>query len=228
MTTFVLIHGAGDSGWAWRLLEAALRALGHHTVAPDLPSEDETYGLVDYADSVVEAAAGPPDPDDVVVVGHSFGGFTAPLVADRMNARQLVLLAAMVPSPGESPDDWWANTGYADAVRSQAALDGGATGNPDPMVSFYNGVPEPLAREAERRGRDQAAGPMGADWPLARWPDVPTRFLLGRDDHFFPADFFRRQVPERLGLTPEEVPGGHCMMLSHPHELAEALLTGIA
>jgi hypothetical protein len=34
MATFVLIHGAGDVGWYWHLLEAELRARGHDTVAP--------------------------------------------------------------------------------------------------------------------------------------------------------------------------------------------------
>ncbi len=42
MSTFVLIHGAGDVGWYWHLVEAELRARGHDTVAPDLPADDES------------------------------------------------------------------------------------------------------------------------------------------------------------------------------------------
>ena len=37
MATYVLIHGAADSGWFWHLLEAELRRRGHDVVAPDLP-----------------------------------------------------------------------------------------------------------------------------------------------------------------------------------------------
>ena len=55
MTTFVLIHGAGDVGWYWHLVEAELRARGHDTVAPDLPCEDDAAGLPEYADAVIEA-----------------------------------------------------------------------------------------------------------------------------------------------------------------------------
>jgi Alpha/beta hydrolase family len=55
MATFVLIHGAGDSGWYWHLLEAELRRRGHDVVAPDLPSEDDSAGLPAYADTVVDA-----------------------------------------------------------------------------------------------------------------------------------------------------------------------------
>ena len=57
MSTFVLIHGAGDGGWYWHLVEAELRGRGHDVVAPDLPCEDDA-GLEDYADAVVEAVVG--------------------------------------------------------------------------------------------------------------------------------------------------------------------------
>jgi hypothetical protein len=41
MATFVLIHGAGDSSWYWRLVEPEPRAGEHDVVAPDLPCEDD-------------------------------------------------------------------------------------------------------------------------------------------------------------------------------------------
>jgi hypothetical protein len=52
---------------------------------------------------------------------------------------------------------------------------------------------------------------------------VPTRFLLCRDDRFFPAEFMRRVVRERLGITPDEMDGGHLPALAHPQELVERL-----
>ena len=103
MATYVLIHGAGDSGWYWHLLEAELRDRGHDVVAPDLPSEDDAAGLPEYADVVVDAIG---DRSDLVVVAQSFGGFTAPLVCDRAPVDLLMLLAGMVPSPKEPPNDW--------------------------------------------------------------------------------------------------------------------------
>ena len=52
---------------------------------------------------------------------------------------------------------------------------------------------------------------------------MPTRFLLCGDDRFFPPDFFRRLVPDRLGIVPDEMPGSHCVALSRPGELADRL-----
>jgi hypothetical protein len=99
----------------------------------------------------VVAAVG--DRTGLVVVGQSFGAFTAPLVADRLPADVLVLVAGMIPSAGEAPNDWWDNTGYRDAVREQAARDGGQTGNDDPFVSFYHDVRRKLAEESMSRER---------------------------------------------------------------------------
>lgn len=233
MSTFVLIHGAADGAWAWHLVAAELRARGHDVVAPDLPAGDASATLVDYADVVVDAVDTVVDPvgnrADVVVVGHSFGGFTAPLVADRLPADLLVLVAGMVPVPGESPDEWWANTDYSAAVARQAETDGGLTGNEDPYVGFYQDVPTDLAAEALGREREHPSpAACAAPWPLATWPDVPTRFLLCSEDRYFPPDFFRRLVPERLGVEPDEIAAGHCVALSRPAELADRLVAYVA
>ena len=221
MSTFALIHGAGDVGWYWHLVEAELRKRGHDTVAPDLPADDDSATLNEYADTVIEAVD---DRKDLVVVGQSFGAFTAPLVADRLQADVLVLVAGMIPSPGEPPDDWWANTGYKEAVEEQAARDGGLTGNEDPYVSFYHDVPRELAEEAMTHERAHPSPTStAAPWPLDAWPNVPTRFVLCSEDRFFPPDFFRRLVSERLNIAPDEIPAGHCVALSRPRELADLL-----
>ena len=130
MATFVLVHGAGDSGWYWHLVQAELQARGHRAVAPDLPCDNDTASLDDYAYAVAEAAPWPvwPGQRDLVIVGQSYGAFAATLAASRLGARLLVLLAGMIPAPGETPGQWWANTGYQQAADEQARLDGGQTG----------------------------------------------------------------------------------------------------
>ncbi|HYU58018.1 MAG TPA: alpha/beta hydrolase [Actinomycetota bacterium] len=211
MATYVLIHGAGDVGWYWHLVEAALRDRGHDVVAPDLPGNDDSAGLWTYADAVLEAIG---DRTELIVVAQSFGAFTGPLVCDRRKADLLVLVAGMIPSPGEAPRDWWANTGYDREPRERYD---------DEIALFYHDVPPELASEALRRGRAQSETPTREPWPLAAWPAVPTRFLLCRDDRLFPAPFLRRVARERLGITPDEIDGGHCVALSRPRELADRL-----
>jgi pimeloyl-ACP methyl ester carboxylesterase len=229
LATFVLVHGAGDSGWYWHLVQAELQARGHRAVAPDLPCDNKTASLDDYADAVAEAAAvasADASRQDLVIVGQSYGAFTATLAASRLGARLLVLLAGMIPAPGETPGQWWADTGYQQAAEEQARHDGGQTGSEDPLISYYNGVPRALAEEALRRGgRGESSVVYDTPWPLDTWPDVPTKFILCQDDHFFPAAFLRRVARERLGTVPDEVPGCHCAALSYPRELAGLLVS---
>lgn len=224
VATFGLVHGAGDVGWYWHLVEEELRGRGHITVAPDLPVGDDVLTLDDYADAVVAALGAAAPRSTLAVVGQSFGAFTAPLVADRLGADLLVLVAGMVPAPGEPPDRWWENTGYAAARDAQAARDGGLTGNDDPFVSFYQDVPRALAEEALSKGRAHPSSAAGAaPWPLEAWPDVPTRFVLCTRDRFLPPDFLRRLVASRLDIIPDEIDAGHCVALSRPRELANLL-----
>lgn len=221
MATYVLIPGAGSDPWCWHLVARELRGHGHETVAVDLPCADDSAGPAEYAETVVRAVG---ERTGLIVVAHSFGGFTAPLVCARLPVELLVLVSAMIPAPGESPAAWWANTGQGAAMREQAERDGRDPGGPlDLTELFFHDLPPDLAAEARRRDRDQSGTPFARPWPLPAWPDVPTRVLIFRDDRLFPADFQRRVARERLGVVPDEMGGGHYAMLSRPKELAERL-----
>jgi pimeloyl-ACP methyl ester carboxylesterase len=212
MATYALIHGAGSDSWYWHLVVPELERRGHDVVTMDLPCDDDSAGLAEYTDTVVDAIG---DRTDVVLVAQSLGGFTAPLVCDRVPVDLMVLVAAMVPRPGESGGDWWVNTRHAEA-RGPDASD-------DPAEMFLHDVPDDVIAESVAHLRAQSATPFEKPWPRDAWPDVPTRFLLCRDDRFFPADFQRRVVRERLGIVPDEMDGGHLPALSRPQELAARL-----
>ena len=222
MATYVLIHGAGSDSWYWHLVVPELRERGHDVVAPDLPCDDDAAGLAEYADTVVEAIG---DRSDLILVAQSLAGFTAPLVCERVPVDSMVLVAAMVPQPGEAPGAWWTDTGWEAARRKLAEREGRSLdGDFDVVAEFFHDVPPDVVAEAMARGaREQSATPMEKPWPLPAWPDVPTRFLLCRQDRFFPADFQRRVVRERLGIVPDEMDSGHLPALSRPNELVERL-----
>jgi pimeloyl-ACP methyl ester carboxylesterase len=214
MATYVLIPGAGDTAWSWSFVAAELCERGHDVVAVDLPCDDDSAGLTEYTETVVEAIG---DRTDLVVVAHSLGGFTAPLVCARVSAELLVLTAGMVPRPGETAGEWWTTSGYTEAARDKP--DHGD----DEIAVFMHDVPPDLAAEMLARGPGQSGTPMREPWPLDAWPDVPTRYLLFRDDRFFPADFARGLARERLGVVADEMDGSHCAYLSRPDELASRL-----
>jgi len=206
---FVLVPGAGGQAWYWHRVLPLLVQRGFAAVAVDLPADDDAAGLDAYAEAVLRAAA---PWQNVVVVGQSMGGLTAPLVCARRSVLHLVLLNAMIPLPGETGAHWWTATGQVPSTRSWQEL-------------FFHDVPSDVAVEAGRRGEPvQSSRPFEDPWPLTAWPDVPTSVLVGSDDRFFPPDFQRHVARERLGLDIELVPGGHLAALSRPIELVERLV----
>jgi pimeloyl-ACP methyl ester carboxylesterase len=223
--SFILIPGAGGSAWYWHLLAPRLEQRGHEAVPVALPAADDTAGLPEYAAAVIRAI-GTREPRRIVLVAQSLAGFTAPLVCQRLPVALLVMVNAMIPRPGERPGDWWTNTHHDEARRAQKRRDGRAVDAPfDPLIEFFHDVPQPVIDAAWAQGEPrQADAVFASPCSIEAWPAVPTRVLIGSDDRFLPADFQRRIARERLGVSADEMPGGHLVALSQPDELTERLV----
>ena len=220
MSTYVLIPGAGGAAWYWHRIVPLLREAGHEAIAVDLPGADELAGLPEYTRQVVNAIGGR---DRVVLVAQSLGGFTAPLVAATVPVRALVLVNAMIPSPGETPGAWWANTGSLQA-RTATAERGGYGTEFDEAVYFLHDVPPEVAAAGEPHQRPESGAVFGSVCDFDAWPSVPIRIVTGADDRFFPVEFQRTLARDRLGLGTDVLPGGHLIALAQPSMLASYLL----
>lgn len=220
MTSFVLIPGAGGSAWYWHRVVPLLREAGHEAIAVDLPGDDETAGLPEYAGLVTSAIGGR---DNVVLVAQSLGGFTAPLAAARSSVRALVFVNAMIPVPGETPGAWWGNTGWEQA-RIDAALTGGYSPVFDLDTYFLHDVPPEVAEAGLSYQRPEADVVFGSVCDFGEWPAVPLRAVAGTGDRFFPAGFQQKLAADRLGVTADQLPGGHLIALADPAGLAGYLL----
>ena len=221
MSTFVLIPGAGGAASFWYRVVPLLEAAGHEAIAVDLPGADESAGLPEYT-GLVAAAIG--SRRDVVLVAQSMGAFTAPMVCARVPVDLLVLLNAMIPRPGETPGQWWGNTGSEEA-QVAAARDGGYPAEIDLESYFLHDLPAEVIASGQVSGQPEADIAFGQPCAIDRWPLVPTQIISGRDDRLFPLEFQRRVAKDRLGLDADVIPGGHLAALSYPAELT-AQLTG--
>ncbi|MGH9242950.1 MAG: alpha/beta fold hydrolase [Acidimicrobiales bacterium] len=215
MTTFVLIPGAGGEAWYWHLVVPLVEAAGHRAVAVELPAGDPDAGLDAYVAAALRAVGTPEG--DAVVVGQSLGGFTAPVVAERLGAAWLVFVAAMIPKPGETAGDWWATSGFNDVWGDQAM---------DDMEHFLHDLPSAVLHEALERGEvPQTERIMMDPFPLTVLPPIPKRGIAATNDRFFPVAFMDRLIRDRLGVEPEHVAAGHLPALANPVGLVEVLLT---
>jgi pimeloyl-ACP methyl ester carboxylesterase len=127
--------------------------------------------------------------------------------------------------PGETFNAWGSNTGSGPArAEYHASLGLSSVEAEDDAVIYYHDLAPDLRAEAQARTwQNQSMTPLDEPWPLAAWPDVPTRVLAGRHDRMFPLDFQRRVARERLGIEVEAVDGGHMVALSNPAALADRL-----
>jgi pimeloyl-ACP methyl ester carboxylesterase len=167
-----------------------------------------------------------PEGRELAVVAQSLGAFAGPLVATRVPVAHLILVAPMIPAPGETAGEWWENTGHAAAIADLIERHGpmNAWGTEAFAEVFLHDVDPQVARQNERFNRAPDAGMFSEPWPLAAWPDVRTRVLAPRDDRLFPLSFQARVARERLSLAVDQMPGGHLPMLSRPGELAKRLV----
>ena len=217
--SFVLIPGAGGSAWVWSRVTRLLLEAGHEAIAVDLPGDDETAGLRRYAELVTDAIG---SRSEVVLVAGSLGGFTAPLVCERVPVREMVLVNAMIPSPGETPRDWWAHTGALEA-QAKAARAGGY-GSFHEATYFLHDVAAEIVAEGERYQRVEADIAFESVCDFTAWPAIGIRVLAGADDRFFPVELQRRVARDRLGVEADVLPGGHLLPLVQPRLVADHLL----
>jgi pimeloyl-ACP methyl ester carboxylesterase len=228
VATYALLPGAWHGAWCWKRVAPLLIEAGHRVVAIDLPCEDRSLGCAAYRDIALEAIgdAG----DDLVVVGHSAGGLTAPLVAAARPVRRLVFVCALLPRPGRPFTEQNEVEGILEH-EYQAGVETDENGNRrwfDRALcgrTLYAGCsPEDVAW-AFGHLRPQSSTMYTEASPMDGWPEVPVTDIRGDDDRLVSPAWAANAVPERLGIASAVIRGaGHSPMLSHPRALADLML----
>jgi len=224
VTTFVFVHGHWHGGWAFDPVRQVLDARGHRTLAPDLPSDRPEAGAAANAAAVLAAMA--ESDDEAVLVGHSAGGLTIPIVATRRRVAQLIFVTALLPRPGQSANDQFerepeiALPGFRWTERGDGLLD-----MPDQVALeyFFHDCPPAAARAAVARLRPQTERTLTEVTPLTVWPDTPRAAIVCAHDRILGPDWQARAARERLGVEPVILECGHSPALACPDDLADAL-----
>lgn len=229
MATFGLVHGAWHGAWCWERLSGELTALGHRAIAMDLPCDDPLAGCMRYSEVVQEHLG---DADEVVLVGHSLGGLTIPLVAAARPVKRLVYLCSLIPAPGKTSGDQFATEPdiLVEGFANNLPLNGlGSSYWPRDRAAAEM-YPDCSAEDAEwawPQLRPQSGGASAEVCPLRSLPDVETVYVLGRKDRAVNPAWSRRAATARLGVKPIELQSGHSPFITQPRELAD-LLTKLA
>jgi pimeloyl-ACP methyl ester carboxylesterase len=240
MAIFALVHGSMHGGWCWRDLIPELEQRGHRAFAPDLPCEDVEAGLTEYADVVESALDAALDAtldatsdtrdggDEVVLVGHSLGCRTIPVVASRRPGSRMVFLCSVPTGPAAVDPESFAGmvTDEFRAAEIEVRADGARRMAPESARRvFYHDCDPATAEWAASRLRFQGSLPLTEAMPFDEWPQVPTQVILTDDDRAIRVEWAISAASTWLGgRAPVRLPGSHSPFFSHPAALADELV----
>lgn len=237
MSSFVLVHGAWAGAWCWRRVLPLLRAAGHeahavtltgvgdraHLLRPDINLRTHLHDVLDLI-----AAE---ELDDVVLVGHSYGGVVITGVADALlqaglsagRLRHLVYVDAVTPHPGES----WSSQHAPDTIKARVqaaeARPDRAIPPPDASVFGLDGA------DRDWVNRRQTPQPLGVyqdplDFDALRVAACPRTFIDCVEPALPTISVMRERVRREPGWRIAELHTGHHPMISTPQVLAGLLL----
>lgn len=231
MTTYLMVHGGWRGGWIYRPLATRLRAQGHIVYTPSLSGCGEhshqlngDLTLSTHIQDIVNLIRWE-QLDDVVLVGHSYGGMVITGAADRerQHVRALVYLDAVVPSSGKSFADCYPSLG--EVFANAASENQGLYVDPIPASSF--GV---------RLENQALVDSLATPFPLAAvteklfftpetLEDLPKTFVLAEGWAANPYVDNKERFTNDPNWSFHTAPVGHDLMLEAP-DLVFDVLTG--
>ena len=231
MTTFILIHGMWHGGWCWDRLSALLRNARHNIYALTLAGlaeradmRSDTIDLNTHVQEIVDLIESK-NLRDVILVGHSLGGFIAPVVADRIPDRimHIVNLDGIVPENGKSLADLIGETWD---FFKRKAIENGDEWRCPPILEWTFGVSGADLKWAQSKLTPHPlktlTTPVALENPRAK--SIPSTFILcseGMTDEDVAAE---EKKFTGLGMNFRSLPTGHDAMITMPNELAKILL----
>jgi pimeloyl-ACP methyl ester carboxylesterase len=232
-STYVLIPGAWHGAWSWWPVAKRLRTAGHRALTltlPGLGDGDDPAGhrLQDAVDYIVEEVRRG-DLDNVTFVAHSWGGYPAVgathLLADRVD--KIVFYNGVIPEPGKSTVDDAKPADHDLLLQMIAESPSGTVAAAPEFVAqlFLPGEPPEVQRLVGDLLSPQPGGYFldVLDAPEVTTLDIAMAYIVSENNHENPRS--GHAFAARLGVEPIVVPGTHNGMLTHPDEVAKAILT---
>jgi pimeloyl-ACP methyl ester carboxylesterase len=230
--TFVLVHGAWHGGWCWGRVRPLLEDRGHRVVTPTQTGLGERAHLLSpaidlslFAEDITRVLV-TEQLEDVVLVGHSFGGNAITGVADRMpeRLRHLIYLDAIVIRSGETPMSRVPTEVAAARIKASEEFDGGLSMPVPPPEAFGVTRPDDVAWIGDRLVPHPLKTFMSAlalNNPIGN--GVPATYIACTEPWYAPLASSRERVRD-MGWPVREIATGHDAMVTAPSELADMLM----
>lgn len=216
--TVVLVHGAFADGSSWSKVIPLLRAKGLNVVAVQNPLTSLAEDVA-AAKRAIDVQQGP-----VILVGHSWGGAVITEAGNDDKVKALVYVAAFAPDGGQSINDMTKPFPPAPWTAKLQMKDGFLTLPEETVLSDFaqDLLPEQGKIVASVQG-PWAARCLDDKVTTAAWSGKPTWFVKAENDHMIPPQF-QDMMAKHIGAHVVDVKSSHVAMLSHPKEVASAIV----
>jgi pimeloyl-ACP methyl ester carboxylesterase len=230
---FVLVHGSWHGGWCWSRVAAALAQKQHRVFAVTQTGLGDRRHLANaathidvFVDDIVNAIESE-ELEDVVLVGHSFGGIPVTGAAARIptRIRSLVYLDAGVPDVGESAISPLSPPEQERRQQSAVMVDGVEVLAAPAALPAYWGV---AGTDADWVLRRLTPHPFATyitplQYDKDRWEKIPRTYVQCTAPHHPALGASQAKLRANPRWRWIEFASGHDAMVSHPVELARAL-----
>lgn len=223
MANIALVHGAWSDGSSWQAVIAALQEAGHQVAAVQLPlsslDDDITWTRREIA-----TFDGP-----VTLVGHSYGGTVISGAArDNEQVNALVFVAAYAPDHAETIG---VLTEQGASMPGRAAIRSGDDGwtSLDPVEfapALAADIPAATARVLTAVQKPTHFRCFTTPPGPGAWRVLPSAYVLSRDDQILDPGL-QRWFADRTNATLTELASSHLSLVSHPDEVAAAILAAL-
>jgi pimeloyl-ACP methyl ester carboxylesterase len=231
----VLVHGAWHGGWCWGRVKPLLEQAGHPVSALTLTGLGERRHLISrsvvldtHIQDVVQHIENE-ELSDIVLVGHSYGGFVVTGAVELLGRRvaHLILVDGFFPKNGESVLDY---AGERRRAELAAAAKDTAWNIPAPPASFFGVTKESQGSWVERHLSAQPFGvyaqPLRVEKGVA---NIDRRSYLSCDAPALPVlDTTRERIKSDPSWRYVGLTAPHDVMVTHPHLLVDAVLRLVA
>ncbi len=229
-STYVLVHGAWLGGWAWNRLAPLLEAKGHRVYAPTLTGLAERAHLltkdVNLSTHIedVSRLIIAEDLENIVLVGHSYGGMVVSGVADRMpeKIKSLVVLDGFVPEDGKAMREYWPAS-LMSHLDKEAEKSGGVSVPPLPAASLAVAIENCAFVDASVTPQPYGTFNEVIRLSGAREKIAKKTYIRATKFRSHPFDAVVKRLQPDPGWHTAEIDSGHEPMIDDPQKLAELL-----